>query len=383
MADIKQCDDLLVLGVHLKSEGYPNTLHRLHDLFASGVFRVTELSMSMWTESTQRVHGRRRLTRNLWRAIVAHIIVAARYLRRPRPPLVYVPYPSVLILFILSCLPRRLRPHYVVADVFISLYDTIVLDRSLIKEDRIWARVLKWMEGRAYHYADRLVVDTKPSARFLGALFDLPEEKIIAIPLSTNEREYKFVPYRPTAGVTHVLFVGTLIPLHGVQTIMEAACILRERDDIRFRIIGDGHDASLVEDGIRKHKLHLSWERSWQQPAQISQEIALADICLGIFGHGKKTQRVCPFKIYSYARVGRPIITSATEWADEAAAELDFEPFASVPPGDAIALARKIVELSDNPDLRRKLASNSQRFYSDKLENDLALESLLKCLRRG
>lgn len=373
------CDSptLLVMGVHLKSEGYPNTLYRLRDLEASGLFRVSEINVPMWSESTQNRHGFSRLTRNAWRTAIAHVAVALRYLATKRPERAYVPYPAVFVLFLLSWLPSRRRPRHVVADAFISLYDTIVLDRRLIRQDGLAARLLKRIERRAYACADRVVVDTPQNARHLRSLFDLPEAKLVAVPLSTDEVHFGHSPYRPAGGICRVLFVGTMAPLHGLETILEAAQLLSARPDIHFRLIGDGQDAPAVEARLRTPLPHVEWERAWQPSRRIAEEIGRADICLGIFGAGDKAQRVCPFKIYAYASVGRAVITGETAWFREAA---PAEAFATVPVGDAAALAARIAQLADAPRLRAGLAAGSRRFYENHLSNRAALERLAQVL---
>ena len=374
-------DGLLVLGVHLKSEGYPNTLYRLQDLEASGVFQMVEINVPMWDESTQNRHGLSRLSRNILRAVIAHIAIVARYLaaakRRER---VYVPYPGVFVLFLLSCLPARLRPQSVVADVFISLYDTIVLDRRLLKQQGIFARMLKWIERRAYVYADKLVVDTEQNRRFICALFGLPEAKAVVVPLSIDEGHFNCAPYHSQPGICRVLFVGTLVPLHGIGTILEAVHRLSRRSEICFKLIGDGQDAPLVEAWLRSHATQLVWERAWQPSSRIAEEIAQADICLGIFGGGDKAQRVCPFKVYAYAAIGRAIITGTSDWLKEATGPLAYEPFANVPGNNSAVLAAKIAQLADDPALRAKLAANSRKFYQTHLGNQRALEKLIVCL---
>jgi glycosyltransferase involved in cell wall biosynthesis len=381
MAHAESQNSLLVLGVHLKSEGYPNTLYRLQDLETSGLFCINEINVPMWTESTQNHHGFSRLTRSGWRATCAHIAVIARYLvTARRSNRVYVPYPGVFVLFLLSCLPSRLRPRRVVADVFISLYDTIVLDRRLLKRGGVFARILKWVETRAYVYADKLVVDTEQNARFICTLFSLPESKAIVTPLSIDETHFKFTPYQPQPGICRVLFVGTLVPLHGIGTLLEAARLLSGRSDIQFKLIGDGQDAHLVEACLKSQAMQLEWVRDWQASSRIAEEISQADICLGIFGAGNKTQRVCPFKTYAYASVGRAIITGETKWLKETTARSSCEPFASVPVNNAAALAAKIVQLADDPRLRGKLAASSHAFYQTHLGNRPALEKLSSCL---
>ena len=271
------------------------------------------------------------VNRNFWRAIIAHVIVISRYLNSPRPELIYVPYPSVFVIFLLSWLPQGVRPCRIVTDVFISLYDTIVFDRQLLNQNGWSARLLRWIEKRAYGFADKLVVDTPQNARFLCELFGLPEERVIVIPLSTNEIDFKYTPYYPKTSYCRVLFVGTLVPLHGIETILEAIRLVSKRSNIHFKLIGNGQDAPIVEAWLRAYSLPLTWEKEWQPSNRLAEEISQADICLGIFGAGNKTQRVCPFKMYAYASMGRAIINGETEWLKDTTGRLSYEPFASIP----------------------------------------------------
>lgn len=358
-------------------------MYRIQAIEVAHSFDVREINIPMWTESTQNAVGLRRLTRNLFRNLRAHASACVRYLRAPRPSIAYVPYPAIFILFFLSCLPSRCRPKFLVADVFISIYDTVVNDRAILKSSGGLARLLRWMEARAYQCADLLVVDTKQSSKYIAALFDLPMSKVVSMPLSTNEIEYYPVPYYFKPGLCRVLFVGTLVPLHGTATILEAIRMLAGRKEIEFRIIGGGQDADLIRNWMKECDIKIQWEESWQTPAQLAAAIAQADICLGIFGMSAKTQRVCPFKIYSYAAIGRPIITGRTEWLVDAALDIGYEPFSSVPVGDAAALAREIGRLADDPELRQHLAVAAHRFYLQTLSNKIAESRLIRCLMQN
>jgi glycosyltransferase involved in cell wall biosynthesis len=375
-------DNLLVLGVYLKSEGYPNTLYRLQDLNSSTLFSVSEINIPMWD---QRILGKKKPSRiagNLWRAITSNIIVVCRFLVTKHSSRLYIPYPSVFILFILSYLPKKDKQRHIVADVFISLYDTVILDRKMFKPDGWVAQLLKWVEGRAYKVANILIVDTQQNKQFLSSLFCLPESKITAIPLSTDESNFKNIPYKPpTSETCKVLFIGTLIPLHGINTILEAIFLLSKKSNIQFKIIGDGQDAHLIEAWIDKYGISIEWERAWQSSAQLAIEIDGADICLGIFGVGDKTQRVCPYKIYAYSSIGRAIITGHTRWLIETIGNDAQEIIASVPVSDPVALAVKIRNLAADPELRSKLAKNSREFYSAHLTNKFGLEKLVACLK--
>lgn len=374
--------DLLVVGVHLKSEAYPNTLFRLQELKRSGLLRVREINRPLWRESTQHRHGRSRMTRNMLRATAAHLAVCLRYLFAKRPAIAYVPYPAVFVLLFMSALPRRLRPPHLVADAFISLYDTIVLDRQLLNPKGVAARLLKRAERRAYETADQVIADTPQNAQFLSRLFDLPGTKVIAVPLATDEISFTPVAYQPRPGICHILFVGALAPLHGVTTILEAAHLLTGRPDIRFKLIGDGQESLAVQRWLADHSVNLDWQRGWQSSIRIAEAIAESDICLGIFGTGDKAQRVCPYKLYMYTSVGRATITGETAWLREATRDAPAQPFATVPAGDAEALAHTILTLADDPERRSALADNGRRFYDAALANERGRAKLESALLR-
>lgn len=377
--------DLLILGVHLKSEAYPNTMFRLRDLEQSGQFAITEINVPMWTEARQNRRGFARVTHNLTRVLAAHLRVVTKYLLlRKTPQHVYIPYPSVFVLFFLSWLPpwMKSRPKRIVADVFISLYDTIVLDRKLLKQASMAAKLLRWVERRAYAYADKLMIDTEQNARYIARLFNLEDAKMVVAPLSTDERNFKYSSYQCHEGACHVLFIGTLIPLHGVSTILAAIEHLEGRTDIHFKLVGDGQDAPMVRSWSNLHPGRLTWVREWMSSDKLALEIGRADICLGIFGAGDKTQRVCPLKVYAYAAIGRAIITGQTEWLTEATKDLTIKPFAAVRVGDSQALASKIEQLAGDGLTRANLAQASHAFYQARMKN-LAANRILTAVLRG
>jgi glycosyltransferase involved in cell wall biosynthesis len=369
---------ILVVGVHQKSEGYPNVLYRLETLRESGDFLVHEINSPLLKRGA---FGRALTNLPLVaiQAITAHLKVLLRLFRNPIPHIVYVPYPGI---FLLNLLPKRMRRARVVIDAFISIHDTVVNDRKLLSPQKLLARLLYHLERRGYERADLVLVDTSENAEFLREHFHLAQEKVAAVPLSTNEKEYLPVAYQPRPGRIRVLFIGTFIHLHGISSIAGAIEQLRARQDLEFRIIGNGPEAfALRKIGTGTYP-NVDWARDWQPPTALAQEIRRADICLGIFGDTAKAQRVCPLKLYAYAATGRAIVTAETQWVRNATAKLDYSPFATVPVADPDALANKIAQLADSPGARSDLAKASRRFYSAALSNAVANERFTEALQR-
>lgn len=368
---------LLIWGVHQDSEGYPNTRYRLQFLRGLQEFDVREVAapipMPGWG-------GKLGIIIPALASTYAHLRILWRYISfRKTPHVLYVPYPAILALATLYFIPQKSRPRKIIADAFISIYDTVVNDRKLLKPHSVPARILHALERKAYHQADHIVVDTEQNADFLRSEFNLNASTVTAIPLSTNEAAYHPTPYRPGKSC-RILFIGTMIPLHGISTILAAAKLLEKERAIRFRLIGSGQEDFKVKQAMANGATNLEWITSWQSAEQLADEIAQADICLGIFDSGDKAQRVCPFKLYAYSAVGRSVITAKTLWLRAAMNRLDYEPFAAVTAKNPEALAESISTLANHLETRETYAANSRKFYMDHLCNAISDHQLAALL---
>ncbi|MFS8439788.1 glycosyltransferase [Xanthomonas campestris pv. raphani] len=369
--------DLFVIGVHTASEAYPNTLYILEKLRSD--LSPQEINIPLLPETGGAIKLRNRRLSSALKFMTAHVGVLWSTLTLRPPRCVYIPYPSTFLLLAWSFFPKQLRPRRIVADAFISIYDTVINDRQLLSRDGYVSKLLKSAERRAFGTANVIVVDTQQNAKFYAETFHLPRQLFRPIPLSTNEKNYSQFPLSKKR-TCNVLFVGTLIPLHGIEVILAAARLLSCREDIVFTIVGDGQEAQAVENSILEGASNLIWERKWMLPEQLASYIINSSICLGIFGSTSKADRVCPYKIYAYASVGRPVITRNSSWLKQATRDYGQPPFLGIPPGDPAMLADTIVRLADNTTLQEQMAEASNRFYADCLSNRTAYSQFRECL---
>lgn len=371
---------LLIWGVHQDSEGYPNTRYRLKFLRGLLEFDVREIATPIPMPDWNGRLGKLGIIIAALTSVYAHLRILWHYLMlRKTPHVLYVPYPAVFALTMLYVFPKKLRPNKIIVDAFISIHDTVVNDRKLLKPYSVPARILNALERKAYHLADHLVVDTKQNADFLRSEFDLSASKVTAIPLSTNEVAYHPTPYLPSKHC-RILFIGTMIPLHGISTILATAKLLEKETAIQFRLIGSGQEGYKVKQAMENGATNLEWITCWQSAEQLANEIAQADICLGIFDSGDKAQRVCPFKLYAYSAVGRTVISAKTLWLHTTMNDLDYEPFATVTPDNPEELAECIAALAKHPETRETYAANSRKFYMDHLCNAISDHQLAALL---
>lgn len=311
-------------------------------------WQVRRRTVRLWGVRGDRLVRKGRLRLAL-RAAWALPAVAWRFLRAPKPDLVYVGYPGHLEMPCLGLL-ARLRGVPIVFDMFISLFDTVVLDRRLVPATSWTGRSLAAIDRLACRSAHVVLADTPPDAEFLSALSGMPLSRFRVQWVGAEES--LFYPRVIAAESRRVLFYGTYIPLHGVDVIIRAAKLL-EGDEIRIRIIGTGQERQEVERLV--HELGVgNVELEDAVPlASLPHEIARASICLGIFGTTSKASRVIPNKVFQAVAMARPVVT-----ADSPAIRAAFEPgeVITVPPGDPEMLAVEIRALLADPEYAKRVA---------------------------
>ena len=282
---------------------------------------------------------------------LARVLRAERSLARAEErdaDVVLVGYPGH---FDLPAARRIARGRPIVFNPLVSLHDTLVADRKRFRPSSPAAKVVEIVDRIAFRRADLVVADTDAHARFFRDRFELPAERVAVALLGAEERLFRpgWQPPEPF----HVLFVGKLIPLHGLETILAAAELLPE---IPFRVVGDGQLAPLL--GRRPANVeHVEWIEYTELPAAYQR----AGCALGIFGTGEKAARVIPNKAFQALACARPLITADTPAARELLA--DGRDALLVPPGDPQALAAAIDRLASDPALTERLARSGRATF--------------------
>lgn len=291
--------------------GKPRTRILREGLRRNGV-RLSEIHASVWegTEDKSQVRGVVARLRLLARWLLAYPGLIWRLLRAPKPDLILVGYPGILDVFVAS-LAGRVRGVPVVWDVFLSIYDTVVEDRGLLRRGDLAARLLHGLERCALRRAALVFMDTRAHARRIETLFALPEGSCESVWVGV-ETEHFAPPAEPAprdpAAPLRVLFYGQFIPLHGITTIVEAARRLRDLP-VEWTLIGRGQEAPAIRAMLAAEPLPRVRWIEWVDYERLQSCIAEADLCLGIFGTSEKAASVIPNKVFQIVAAGRPLIT--------------------------------------------------------------------------
>ena len=329
---------------------YPRNAQVISCLRRAGV-EVAERHVSVW-------EGRE----HKWAAGPATALrllaAEARLLQRPEPGFdaLIVGYPGHLDLAAARFAARG-RP--VVFNPLVSLADTLVDDRGRFRRGSLPARALAALDRRALRTADLVVADTEANADDLARRARIPHKKVAVCFVGAEERVFRpgWAPDEPF----RALFVGKLIPLHGLGVVLEAARLL---PDVGFRIVGSGQQAGLL-DARPPNVTCVPWVEYERLPAELHG----AGCALGIFGTSAKAARVIPNKAFQALACGTPLVTANTPAARELLA--DGVSALLVQPGNPEALASAIGRLAEDPALAERIGARGHAVYRAEASEDV------------
>src|SRR5262249_2994859 len=181
-------------------------------------------------------------------------------------------------------LGRGLFPRGTIAlDLLIFAADT-ARDRRMPAGVRL--RLLGLLDGIAAACADVVLVDTAEQAAMLPTGH---QHKAVVVPVGAAAEWFTACP-GGTSAALRVGFFGLSPPRQATPVIGEALAKLADRADIHVTMIGTGQDSDAARTAAAANR-QVSW-CDWVAADRLPQLVAEHDVCLGIFGTGRKARRV-------------------------------------------------------------------------------------------
>jgi glycosyltransferase involved in cell wall biosynthesis len=322
--------------------------------------------------------------------IVAYLKLIFKYIRLPNHDAIFVGYMGhfdVLVLWPFA----KLRRKPIIWDAIISIYITTIYDRKMLPVSHPFARLIFLIEYLSCHLANRLLLPSYSRALNFTQRYQLAEGRARGVFLGV---ETQLFPARKRSSSLHiaddtisVLFYGQFIPMHGIDTIVYAARLMR-KEPVHWVIIGSGQVAPKIKELLDERPLpRLNWI-PWVPYTELSDWIHHADIALGIFGASEKAATSIPNKVFQILSTGTPLITR-----DSPAIREILHPTMPgiylVPPEsptaivDAVREFRSDRKLLDQIDLHRKITESFQPNSIGKQIVSLITECLLSSPKKS
>lgn len=238
-------------------------------------------------------------------------------------------------------------------------------------------RCLEWMERRMYLSADHIVAvgngyrDNVCSKVPVSDRITVIYNGVDGNAFEPGQRDESLLAACGFSGRFICSYVGTIGMAHGLETVLEAAQILKSqgRTDFAFMLVGDGARRKSLEEECQTRQLNDMVHFTGRlDKSEMPRVLASSDALLVHLRSCDLFETVIPSKIFEAMAMERPIIMGvrgeSAEIVRESGAGIDMVP------GNAQSLADAVVRLRDDRVLYQALRDSGRNFVLQKFSRD-------------
>ena len=335
------------------------------------------------------VYNRRSKTTRIFSWINYTVLSFFKLFFCPKNTLIFVVSNPPLIGIVVWLLNKIRNIEYIV--LVYDIHPDTLIASGLLKEksviSKLWRKINKavWENSIAVYtigdvMGERLARNFDPSKTILKKVGVIPPwaDTDLIQPLNKNDNPLA-VSLNQQNYIT-VLYSGNMGISHDIESILEAAKLLKEHKKIRFLFIGEGHKWKTAFDFVKVNNLSSVQVLPFQPEENFPFTLALGDISLVTLNIGVESLMV-PSKLYYYMAAGSAIIGICKGDNDLRRSLQKVNAGIIVDPQNPVELANNILKLANDEDLlfqyKLNARTGSVNFYSRKI----CMNNFLKSLR--
>lgn len=230
------------------------------------------------------------------------------------------------------------------------------------------------LEGILHRFCDRTYRDAGVVAAIAPGMVEriagrgIPRSKLRLIPnwadeasfhpaVATEETRREIGPLRPFS----VMYAGNFGEMQGLESVIEAADLLRDRKEIGFVLVGGGVRERRLRDLVAERSLDNVAFVGAQPFDRMSEVLSLGDVQLVSLKDAPILRGTIPSKLQANLAAGRPVIGAVA--GDAAAVIREAEAGYAVRPEDPRALADAVVRMASLDGAARHGMGRAARAY--------------------
>ena len=224
---------------------------------------------------------------------------------------------------------------------------------------RAISRTLLFLERLSVGFATRTVTVNEPVRTEVLLKHGYGADAIDVVANFADDRLFRPLPPPVLNGRVQFVFHGTILERYGLRTLVEAVSLVRHKDKIHVRIIGEGDFSQQLQKLIDDRGLNkvIEFANRMYPLSQIPAVLADCHVGLVPLDITPISDFALPLKLVEYTCLGIPSVTVRTTAITH---YLRPDECMLYDPGDAVALAKIVDDIAQDPG---RLSA-----YRDKLE---------------
>ena len=239
-----------------------------------------------------------------------------------------------------------------------------------IKRNSIIYKYYHKVSKNIYRKVDKILVSSSMFAEYLNKEFNINKSIIQYLP-QYAEKIFNNIPLKKENGIFEFMFAGNIGSLQSIETIIEAADMLKEKP-IRFHIIGEGTQLEYLKNlAINLDNIFFYGRKPIDEMPRFYEK---ADAMLVTMKSDAVLNLTIPGKVQSYMAAGKPIIGAIDGETRKLISESKCGFCGSAE--NSQELANNILKFINSDTDRAQLGKNARIFYQKHFEKELFMEKI-------
>lgn len=260
-----------------------------------------------------------------------------------------------------------------------DIYPEVAYASKTLKSGDVIDRVMKCINKSLYKNVAHVISLTDEMKRFLlENRKNLTSDRITTIANWAHEKKqipdedaYKRFGYKN--GQFVVSYFGNMGTCQDMDTLIQAAELLKDDNRVRFLIVGHGNKKEQVQNEILNKRLKNIQQLDFLHGKDFEQAVAISSCCVVSLEKGLKGT-CAPSKYYSYLQGGHAVL-GIVEKDSYLAKEINEKEIGfAVEIGDYNGLKNYIIKMENNIHATVKMGQNALKLYREKYDYNLAMK---------
>jgi len=252
--------------------------------------------------------------------------------------------------------------------IILDLHDMFPesVDSNLnVKGKSIVVYLAKTIEKLAVFFSDAVICTNSYDKQIVSSRNKINSDKIFTVMNVPNLKQFRIESSKKEnfglSGKYIVLFEGTIWKRRGIQTVIDAVELLKDKIPVYFLIVGDGpYKEDLQKIVVEKNLTNFVELTGWVDLTTLSRYLSISDICVIPFLKTKVNDRGVPNKLFEYTIHEKPVSASGLKGMSMT---FSNEEIMFCEAGDSKDFANKILWSYENPENAKKMALSAKNRY--------------------
>lgn len=238
-----------------------------------------------------------------------------------------------------------------------------------IKKNSVIYKLFDRISGQIYKSCDQILVTSKSFIGYLSQKFAISKNSFTYLPQYAEDLFENVASKAEAKKTIDFVFAGNIGTLQSVDTIIEAAELLKDNKQLLFHIVGGGIELASLQDEVKAKNLENVIFYGRRPVEEMPKFYSMADAMLVTLTGDPLLSLTLPGKVQSYMAAGKAIIGAidgeTKTIVEEAQCGFICES------GDFKALAESILKFCRlcNED-RKQMEINSRNYYKNKFSKN-------------